>query len=381
MSRRRDRPAIPVIVVAGFLGAGKTTLLNALLGNTVGARLGVIVNDFGAINVDALLVAGRSAGTISFGNGCLCCSVDADGLGEALSGLADPAAGLDAIVVEASGIAEPRVLIKMVVAVADPAIRYGGLVYVLDAAAATLTRHLHPEIGGHLAIADLVVINKADLVDADVLSGVLDMARELNPTAPAVVTTEGDIDARALFDPGSRPQPSDDLPRQLTLDELLRAEESDAEESGAEESGAEEESDADEHAAGECGTGHARHLHDAFTSVSVQVEGVLDPRRLAELLERPPVGCYRIKGVVWLAGAGEQFAVHAVGGFVRTERTGVRRMPRPPVSSLVVIGTGVDEVQVRADLGGLVAAPDLDDEYGILRITRHLPVPSQLPNN
>ena len=250
----------------------------------------------------------------------------------------------------------------MVVAVADPAIRYGGLVYVLDAAGALATRQLHPEIGGHLAIADLVVINKADLVDGDVLSGVLDLARELNPTAPAVVTTEGRIEAGALFDLGSRPEPAHDLPRQLTLDELLRA----------------EEHGTGEHGVGECGAGHAGHLHDAFTSVSVRVEGVLDPRRLAELLERPPVGCYRIKGVVWLAGAGEQFAVHAVGGFVRTERTGVRRMPRPPVSSLVVIGTGLDEAQVRADLDGLVAAPDLDDEFGILRITRHLPVPSPL---
>ena len=88
MSSRRDRRAIPVVIVAGFLGAGKTTLLNALLGNTAGARLGVVVNDFGAINVDALLVSGQSAGTISFGNGCLCCTVDADGLAEALSGLA-----------------------------------------------------------------------------------------------------------------------------------------------------------------------------------------------------------------------------------------------------------------------------------------------------
>lgn len=370
MSRRRDRPAIPVIVVAGFLGAGKTTLLNALLGNTVGARLGVIVNDFGAINVDALLVAGQSAGTISFGNGCLCCSVDADGLSDALGGLADPAAGLDAIVIEASGIAEPRALIKMVVTVADPAIRYGGLVYVLDAAGATGTRERHPEIGGHLAIADLVVVNKADLVDGDVLSGVLGMARELNPTAPAVVTTEGRIDPGALFDLGPRPEPADDQPRQLTLDELLRMEADSTHRHGA---GA--------HGAGECGTGHAAHLHDAFTSVSVQVEGVLEPRRLAELLERPPVGCYRIKGVVWLAGAGEQFAVHAVGGFVRTERTGVRRMPRPPVSSLVVIGTDLDEAQVRAGLDGLVAAPDLDDEFGILRITRHLPASSQLPDD
>ena len=358
MSSRRDRRAIPVVIVAGFLGAGKTTLLNALLGNTAGARLGVVVNDFGAINVDALLVSGQSAGTISFGNGCLCCTVDADGLAEALSGLAAAPAGLDAIVVEASGIAEPRALIRMVARVADPAVRYGGLVYVLDAVAAAGTHVRHPEIGGHIAIADLVVINKADLADDRTLAGVLAMVGDLNPTAPRIVTTEGRIDCEALFDLSDRPEPADDLPRQLTLDELLRA---------------------DDRGAGE--HGHHTHLHDAFDSVSVQVVGLIDPRRLAAMLERPPTGCYRIKGVVWPAGAAEQFAVHAVGGFVRTERTGVRRIPATPVSSLVVIGTDLDAGQVRADIEGLSADPDLDDEFGILRITRHLPAASQLSND
>ncbi|WP_407649986.1 CobW family GTP-binding protein [Gordonia pseudamarae] len=355
VSVRRHREAIPVVIVAGFLGAGKTTLLNALLANPVGARLGVIVNDFGAINIDALLVAGQSAGTISFGNGCLCCSVDADGLGQALAGLADPAAGLDAIVVEASGIAEPRALIKMIAGIADRAIRYGGLVYVVDVAAVTATVRRHPEIGGHIAIADLVVVNKADLVDGETLAEVLAKVAELNPTAPRVVTSDGRIDCTALFDPAPRPDDDADVPRQLTLDELLRGE------------------------GPECG--HGGHLHEQFNSVSVQVPGVLDPRRLAQVLERPPTGCYRIKGVVWLAGADEQFGVHAVGGFVRTERTGSRRLPAAPGSSLVVIGTGLDEARVRALLEGLVAAPDLDDEFGILGIMRHLPAASQLPND
>ena len=167
---------------------------------------------------------------------------------------------------EASGIAEPRALIRMVARVADPAVRYGGLVYVLDAVAAAGTHMRHPEIGGHVAIADLVVINKADLADDRTLAGVLAMVGDLNPTAPRIVTTEGRIDCEALFDLSDRPEPADDLPRQLTLDELLRA---------------------DDRGAGSMVT---THLHDAFDSVSVQVVGLIDPRRLAAMLERPPPG-------------------------------------------------------------------------------------------
>lgn len=71
---------IPVVLVAGFLGAGKTTLLNHLLANREGARVGVVVNDFGSVNVDALAVAGQVDTMVSLGNGCLCCAVDASGL-------------------------------------------------------------------------------------------------------------------------------------------------------------------------------------------------------------------------------------------------------------------------------------------------------------
>src|SRR5690606_23384342 len=119
---------IPVVVVAGFLGAGKTTLLNHLLHNTRGARIGVIVNDFGAVNIDSMLVAGQVDSMVSLSNGCLCCVVDVSDLYAMLDRLAHRNSDLDVIVVEASGLAEPRNMIRLVLGSENEYITYGGLV-------------------------------------------------------------------------------------------------------------------------------------------------------------------------------------------------------------------------------------------------------------
>ncbi len=100
--------------------------------------------------------------TVSLGNGCLCCAVDASELDVYLERLARPAAGIDVVVIEASGLAEPQELVRMLLASSHPGIVYGGLVEVVDAAEFDGTRARHPEIDRHLALADLVVVNKID---------------------------------------------------------------------------------------------------------------------------------------------------------------------------------------------------------------------------
>src|SRR5665213_3036640 len=99
--------SLPLTVIGGFLGAGKTTLLTHLLRGDHGRRIAVLVNDFGAINIDAELVRSRTADTISLANGCACCSVAGD-LTRALVALAQREDPPDAIVLEASGLADPR---------------------------------------------------------------------------------------------------------------------------------------------------------------------------------------------------------------------------------------------------------------------------------
>ena len=165
-SLRAAPRSLPLTVIGGFLGAGKTTLVNRLLAGPHGLRIAVLVNDFGRINVDAALLVSRTAETIALTNGCACCSIAGD-LTRALVRVAQGESPPQAIVLEASGIADPRSLAQ--VALANPAVRLDGVVTLVDAE----TVDAHAQDPGHgslfrsqVAAADLVVLNKRDLVDA-----------------------------------------------------------------------------------------------------------------------------------------------------------------------------------------------------------------------
>ncbi|MFI8886112.1 MULTISPECIES: CobW family GTP-binding protein [unclassified Streptomyces] len=315
------RQQIPVVVLAGFLGSGKTTLLNHLLRNRAGNRIGVIVNDFGSIEIDAMTVSGQVGSTVSLGNGCLCCAVDASELDTFLETLTGPAARLDVIVIEASGLAEPQELVRMLLASENPHIVYGGLVEVVDAAEFDATRERHPEIDRHLAVADLVVLNKTDRVQnaertriQDVIAGTGESA---GGAAAVICATYGRIDPELLFDPALRPD-SEEKARQLTFEDLLR----------------EERDEGDD--------GHARHLHAAYDSVSFSADVPMNPRRLMEFLDSRPQGLYRIKGFVDF-GVGDRankYALHAVGRFLRFDPQPWKR-DEPRRTQLVLIGSGL----------------------------------------
>ncbi|WP_103353536.1 GTP-binding protein [Amycolatopsis sp. CA-128772] len=337
MSARR----IPVVLVAGFLGAGKTTLLNHLLANREGARVGVVVNDFGQVNVDALAVAGQVDTMVSLGNGCLCCAVDASGLDAMLAKLSRAEAGIDVIVVEASGIAEPRDLIRLMIASENPDIRYGGLAEVVDAAEFEAARERHPELADHLRLADLVVLNKADRVSAEALAKLTATVEELAPGRPLLVTAHGRVDPRLFFDP----EPRGERVGQLSFDDLR-----------------------DEH-------DHAQHLHAGYETVTFTAGTPLAPRAFVEFLERRPAGLYRMKGQADFGPTGPKarFHLHTVGGFVQLERS-AWPPGAPRRTELVLIGAGLDTDAVLADLGACLAEdPDTVDERGLLHILRYLP--------
>ncbi|WP_371626315.1 GTP-binding protein [Streptomyces sp. NBC_01116] len=330
-------PQIPVVVLAGFLGSGKTTLLNHLLRNREGTRIGVIVNDFGAIEIDAMTVSGQVGSTVSLGNGCLCCAVDASELDTFLETLTRPSARLDVIVIEASGLAEPQEIVRMLLASDNPRILYGGLVEVVDAAEFDGTRQRHPELDRHLAVADLVVLNKTDRVGEAERERLRATVAELSGPAAVISAVHGRIDPELLFDPALRPDHEDKV-RQLTFEDLLREE-------------------ADGHEA------HDDHLHAAYESVDFTSDIPMDPRRFIEFLDSRPDGLYRIKGFADF-GAGDRdhtYALHAVGRFLRF-------VPRPwargeqRLTRLVMIGAGID---AKALLAGLTACradvPALDD--------------------
>ncbi|MFI2205841.1 CobW family GTP-binding protein [Streptomyces sp. NPDC020192] len=331
---------IPVVVLAGFLGSGKTTLLNHLLHRSGGSRIGAIVNDFGSIEIDAMAVAGALGdSTVSLGNGCLCCAVDASELDVYLDRLAAPGTGIDVIVIEASGLAEPQELVRMVLASEQPGVVYGGLVEVVDAAEFDDTRARHPEIERHLALADLVVVNKLDR--ADDADRVLGLVREFTDRAAVVPATYGRIDPEFLFDC----RPGEERVGQLSFDDLH---------------------DHDAH-------DHSGHLHTGYDSLSFASDVPMDPRALMRFLDSRPEGLYRIKGYVDFGpyDSRNRYAVHAVGRFLRF-------YPEPwpaagdRLTRLVLIGSGLDTDTLGKELEAARNDAPHADEHGMWGVLRYV---------
>lgn len=157
---------LPLSVISGYLGAGKTTLINRLLAEDHGLRLLVMVNDFGAINIDAALLDSATDDTLTLSNGCVCCTMGAD-LFLAIGDVLDRDVRPDHLIIEASGIADPARIAQ--VALAEPELSYGGIVTVVDALGYTALAQ-DPQIGAQVAdqvrVADLICLSKSVTADA-----------------------------------------------------------------------------------------------------------------------------------------------------------------------------------------------------------------------
>ncbi|MBY8884873.1 GTP-binding protein [Streptomyces sp. PTM05] len=327
------RSRIPVMILAGFLGAGKTTLLNHLLRNSGGTRIGVVVNDFGAVNIDALSVAGQVDSMVTLGNGCMCCAVDAGDLDDMLRKLTRPGAGIDVVVIEASGLAEPRELIRMLLASGNQRISYGGLVELVDGAEFESTRERHPELDAHLRCADLIVLNKTDRVDATGRERLLGHLNAVAPDTPVVTAAHGRVDPELLFDRHRRPA-REPAVRQLSFDDLRTG--TDAEGGGHGHDGEHGQHGQEQH-------GHEAHPHAAYQTMSYTSELPVDPRAFMDFMDTRPPGVFRIKGFVHFGAPGqdEKYALHTVGNYLRFRSTPWRRS-EPRLTRLVFIGSGID---------------------------------------
>ncbi|MEB8327498.1 GTP-binding protein [Dietzia kunjamensis] len=317
-AHRAPGEPLPVLVLTGYLGAGKTTLLNHLLSGTPGLRIAAIVNDFGEIDVDATAVAGRVDSMVSLANGCVCCEVDASELGETLTRLADPELGLDLAVIEASGLAEPPVLSRMVHDVPRHVARHAGMVQVVDAEGLDDAMTRHPRLAAHLAEADLVVVNKCDLVTRERFGELRATIRTHAPRVAVLPAVRAAVPAGLLL--GMAP---DDPPATPA-----------ATSGGTHRHG--------EHGHGEHGHHEHGHLHDGYTAVTVTPAGPLHPRRFLAAVSAPPTGVYRAKGALTLAGADgpRRYDVALVG-----RRLELRAGGEGP-EGLVVIGVEMDDDEV-----------------------------------
>jgi len=297
------REPIQLTVIDGFLGAGKTTLLNELLRDAGDRRLAVLVNDFGAINIDAELVQSREGEMVSLKNGCICCGVAGDFIGELalLRDRPDPPAH---VVVEASGVADPG----QIVVLGDlPGYRKDAAVVVADAE--TVRARAADEATGHLVraqlrAADLLVLNKTDLVDAEQIAQTRAWLRDIAGPSTAIV--------EASFG-------------QVPIDVVLGVQ-----------AIARPEREPRDHA--HAGHEHADHNHPSFETWSWQGEAAIHGAGLVEALKELPAGIVRAKGLLHLReDPASRYVLQVVG-----RRFSV--LPdRPwrddtPASQLVVIG-------------------------------------------
>lgn len=258
-----DRPrSVPFIVITGFLGAGKTTLLNALLTQEHGKRLAVLVNDFGEINIDALLVAKRSQETISLSNGCTCCSLAGD-LAARLAQLTAGPQAPDAIVLEASGLADPHGIVQ--VALANKSLSVECILAVVDAQA--MLEQAEDPVGkrvfmAQLSASDMIVLNKLACVDGLHKARALAWLHAHAAEKPVIAREVDSVPIDIIL------APREPLAREAPDTGWLRT---------------------------------PRLASHGFESVSLTVDRPLDRQRLTRLLESVPSAVVRAKGVLQLS--------------------------------------------------------------------------------
>ncbi len=199
---------LPVSVLTGFLGSGKTTLLQKLLHHPGMARTAVVINEFGEVGLDHLLVAKASENMVLMDSGCLCCTIRGD-LVDTLRDLflkrvKGEIPEFDRVVVETTGLADPAPIIHTLMS--DPLLaarfRLDGVISTVDAVHGSNQLDRQPESVKQAAVADRIVLTKTDVATPNATLALVQRLGTINPAAPVIPAAHGDVDPKQLFDAG-----------------------------------------------------------------------------------------------------------------------------------------------------------------------------------
>ena len=335
---------IPVTVLTGYLGAGKTTLLNRILSEPHGKRYAVIVNEFGEIGIDNDLVVGVDEEVFEMNNGCICCTVRGD-LIRILEGLMKRKGRFDAIIVETTGLADPAPVAQTFFVDEDvkEAARLDAVVTLADAKWLSARLKDAPEAKNQIAFADVIVLNKTDLVSAEELREVEARIRAINPYAKLHKAVNANVPLEAVL-----ARNAFDLERILEIEpEFLQVE--DEHDHHGHDHGHHDHDHGHDH-----GKSHGlKHYHDEdMQSVAITIDGDVDPARfmpwLNGLVQAEGINILRSKGILSFKGEPKRFVFQGVhmlldGDVQRDWKEGETRNSR-----IVFIGRNLKEEEIRS---------------------------------
>jgi G3E family GTPase len=332
---------IPVTVLTGYLGAGKTTLLNRILSENHGRKYAVIVNEFGEIGIDNELVVGADEEVFEMNNGCICCTVRGD-LIRIIEGLMKRKGKFDAIIVETTGLADPAPVAQTFFVDQDVSekAKLDAVVTVADAKWLADRLRDAPEAKNQIAFADVIVLNKTDLVSPAELREVEARIRAINPYAKLHHAQRCNVAIDTVLERNA-----------FDLDRIMDIE-PDFLEVGDDHDHHHDHHGHDHHHHHDHSHGGLKHYHDEhMQSISVRLPGDVDPDKfmpwINQLTQKEGPNILRCKGIVAFTGDPKRFVFQGVHMMLDGEPQREWRPGEKRESKVVFIGRDLKEDQIR----------------------------------
>jgi G3E family GTPase len=340
---------IPVTVLTGYLGAGKTTLLNRILTEPHGRKFAVIVNEFGEIGIDNEIIVGADEEIFEMNNGCICCTVRGD-LIRIIEGLLKRKGKFDSIIVETTGLADPAPVAQTFFVDADvkAAASLDAVVTVADAKWLSDRLKDAPEAKNQIAFADVILLNKVDLVSAEELAEVEGRIRAINPYAKLHRTTKSNVPIDEVLNRNAF-----DLQRILEIEpDFLHEEEH---HDHGHDHGHDHHDHGHEHKHDHAGHDHGslKHYHDEeMQSLSLTIEGDVDPEKFLpwvnDYVQKEGPSILRSKGILAFKDEPKRFVYQGVHMMLDGDLQRDWKPDEKRISRIVFIGRHLKEDEIRA---------------------------------